>query len=241
MPQLLRRRPSPAMVVALLALFVALGGSSYAALRIGSAQIVNNSVRSKDIRNNDVRSQDIRNNDVLSKDIRNSTIRGGDVARDTLTGSDINESTLGRVPVAGSALVASSTRSVRTASVRSVAEGAPAVTLASYGPFTVTGSCVRNGTSTVASISMTTTEANSSLAANDSRTGQFGPADGPQPIQSVTDTAGGTPTPGLGYDDTFVAFAPSGRAISGLMSPWADASAGASGVCKFFGGFIVAG
>jgi hypothetical protein len=231
MPQLLHRRPSPAMVVALLALFVALGGSSYAALRIASAQIVNNSVRSKDIRNND----------VLSKDIRNSTIRGADIARNTLTGSDINESTLGRVPVAGAALVASSTRSVRTAGVRSVAEGAPAVTLASYGPFAVTGSCARNGTSTVASISMTTTEANSSLAANDSRAGRFGPADGPQPIQSVTDTAGGTPTPGLGYDDTFVAFAPSGPAISGLMSPWADASVGASGVCKFFGGFIVAG
>jgi hypothetical protein len=41
-------RPSPAMIVALLALFVALGGSSYAALRIGSPQIRNDSVLSAD-------------------------------------------------------------------------------------------------------------------------------------------------------------------------------------------------
>ncbi len=36
MDSLLRRRPSHAAVVAYVALFVALGGSSYAALRVGS-------------------------------------------------------------------------------------------------------------------------------------------------------------------------------------------------------------
>jgi hypothetical protein len=219
------------MVVALMALFVALGGSSYAALRVGSAQIVNNSVRSKDIRNNDVR----------SKDIRNGTVRGKDVARDTLTGSDINESRLGAVPLARAALVASSTRSVRNVDVKTVAEGGAAATLAIYGPFKISGRCTANGTSTLASISMTTTEANSALAANESAAGRFGPADGPQPIQSATDTAGGSPTPGLGYDDTFTAFSPSGRAITGVMSLWADASAGASGVCKFYGEVVIDG
>src|SRR5215212_5220241 len=53
-------KPSPVMVVAGLALFVALGGSSYAALKVGSGQIKNNSVRSRDLRNNDVRGRDIR-------------------------------------------------------------------------------------------------------------------------------------------------------------------------------------
>jgi len=48
------------MVVAGLALFVALGGSSYAALKVGSGQIKNNSVGSRDLRNNDVRGRDIR-------------------------------------------------------------------------------------------------------------------------------------------------------------------------------------
>src|SRR6266550_137178 len=234
MTQLLRRRPSPAMAVALLALFVALGGSSYAALHVGSAQIINNSVRSKDIRNNDVRSKDIRNNEVRGRDIRNSTIQGKDVALDTLTGLDIKESTLGTVPLA---TAAGSARSVHTVGVKSVVEGGTTATLATYGPFKITGGCAANGTSTVANLALTTTEANSSLAANNSSAGKFGPSDGAQPIQSVSDNAGGTPTPGLGYDDTFAAFAPSGRAISGMMSPWADASAGTSGVCKFFGEF----
>jgi hypothetical protein len=100
------------MVVAVVALFVALGGSSYAALRIGSAQILDDSIRGrdvhtntlhgKDIRNNTLRSQDLRNNDVRSKDIRNSTITGRDVGLNALGGSDVNESSLGTVPRAGS-------------------------------------------------------------------------------------------------------------------------------------------
>jgi hypothetical protein len=58
------------MVVAVLALFVALGGSSYAAMRIqiGSAQIIDNSVQSRDIRNNDVRSVDIRDGSLHAND-----------------------------------------------------------------------------------------------------------------------------------------------------------------------------
>lgn len=45
------RRPTPALIVATIALIVALGGTSYAALRIGSGQIVNNSIRSADVHN----------------------------------------------------------------------------------------------------------------------------------------------------------------------------------------------
>ena len=43
--------PSPAMAISLLALFVALGGTGYAAATIGSSQIKNNSIRGKDVRN----------------------------------------------------------------------------------------------------------------------------------------------------------------------------------------------
>jgi hypothetical protein len=56
---LLRRRPSPAMVVALLALFVAMGGSSYAALKIGTRNLKNSSVTSAKIKNGTVVSKDI--------------------------------------------------------------------------------------------------------------------------------------------------------------------------------------
>jgi hypothetical protein len=84
MPQRLARwRPSHAVVVAYLALFVALGGSSFAALRVGSRQIVNNTISTKDLKNNDTRGKDVRNN--------------------TLTGADIAESKLGTVPNAANA------------------------------------------------------------------------------------------------------------------------------------------
>src|SRR4051794_6310275 len=74
----IRQRLTYANVVATLALFVALGGSSYAALHIGSRDIVNNSVR--------------------GKDIRNRTITHKDVGRNALGGTTIKESRLGTVP-----------------------------------------------------------------------------------------------------------------------------------------------
>jgi hypothetical protein len=71
MKRLARLKPSPAMGVAMLALFVALGGVGYAASKIGSKQIKNNSILGKDIHNN------------------------------TVTGKDVKESKLGKVKLAG--------------------------------------------------------------------------------------------------------------------------------------------
>ena len=45
------KRPSHATVVAYVALFVALGGTAWAALHVGTKQVVNNSLRSGDLRN----------------------------------------------------------------------------------------------------------------------------------------------------------------------------------------------
>src|ERR671916_259750 len=98
-------RPSPAMAVALTALFISLGGVSYglATGSIDSRELKNNTVRTKDVRNNTLRTFDIRNNEVRGFDIRNSTIQGRDVAFNTLTGNDVSESSLGKVPSATTA------------------------------------------------------------------------------------------------------------------------------------------
>ena len=48
-------RLSYANVMSTLAVFIALGGSSYAALKVGSKEIADGAVRSVDLRNNDVR------------------------------------------------------------------------------------------------------------------------------------------------------------------------------------------
>jgi hypothetical protein len=71
--RLFSRRPSPAMLVALLALFVALGGSSYAAL-----QLPNNSVGSKKLKNNAVISKKIKNGAVTSKKVKDGSLLSAD-------------------------------------------------------------------------------------------------------------------------------------------------------------------
>jgi hypothetical protein len=114
---ILRRRPSPALVISIIALFVSLGGISYgfAAGSIDSREIKNNDVRTRDLRNNDIRTRDLRNNEVRGLDIRNSTVQGRDVALDTLTGDDINESRLGKVLSATTADTATAATSAQNA------------------------------------------------------------------------------------------------------------------------------
>jgi hypothetical protein len=91
------------MVVALIALFVAMGGASYAVTSIDSRDIKNNSVRSPDIKNESLRSNDIRNNSLRSEDIRRSTIQASDIGSDALGGASIRETSLGKVPSASDA------------------------------------------------------------------------------------------------------------------------------------------
>jgi hypothetical protein len=85
MRRFIEKRPTPAMVIALIALFVTLGGTAIALPRasVGSRAILDNSVTGFDIKNNSVRSRDIRDNAVQ--------------------GIDVNESTLGTVPNANNA------------------------------------------------------------------------------------------------------------------------------------------
>jgi hypothetical protein len=95
MGRLIGRRPSPAMVVALIALFMSLGGVSYGLAR--------NSIDTREIKNNDVRSSDIRNNGIRSRDIRTGNVGGADIRNNGVTGTDVLESSLGTVPSANSA------------------------------------------------------------------------------------------------------------------------------------------
>ncbi len=77
MRRLRRFMPSPAMVVALTALVMSLGGSAYALVVTGKA---------------------IRNNTVTGFDIRQRSLTGNDVRRDKIGGGSVKESTLGPVP-----------------------------------------------------------------------------------------------------------------------------------------------
>ena len=60
MHKLKRLLPSPSMVVAFVALFVAAAGGAVAATKIGSRQIANNSIRSIDVKNRSLLSKDFK-------------------------------------------------------------------------------------------------------------------------------------------------------------------------------------
>ena len=107
----IRRRaenlPNPSLLISMVALFVALGGVSYAAATIGSAEIVNNSVRSKDVKNGDLRGKDLKAN--------------------TIGGTRVLESSLGQVPSAGNADSADTANSANSATSAGTASNASAL------------------------------------------------------------------------------------------------------------------
>jgi hypothetical protein len=82
----LRSRLSYSNVMATVAVFVALGGTSYAiaAGSIGTREIKNSSVRSKDIRNNDVRGRDVRNGTIDTRDVGDATLLATDFKAEQL-------------------------------------------------------------------------------------------------------------------------------------------------------------
>jgi hypothetical protein len=83
MSAILRHRPSPAMIVACVALAIALGGTSYAAIKLPKG-----SVGTKQLKKNAVTSPKVKNN--------------------AITGADVRESSLARVPSAANAINATS-------------------------------------------------------------------------------------------------------------------------------------
>jgi hypothetical protein len=64
--------PSPAMLVAMVALLIALGGTSYAAIRLPA-----NSVATKHLKKNAVTSAKVKNGSLLSKDFKSGQLPAG--------------------------------------------------------------------------------------------------------------------------------------------------------------------
>ncbi len=91
MRTLRRCRPSAAMVVALVALFVAIGGISWAAATIGTKDIKNGAVTKRKLHKNAVTNGKIKNAAVSGSKIRNGVVNGsklkaGAVSRTALRG-----------------------------------------------------------------------------------------------------------------------------------------------------------
>ena len=89
----------------LIAIFIALSGTAYAAEKIGTKDIKNGAVKSKQIGDDRVRSKDIKdgtgvksrdlkNDDVQSVDIKNGDLSEADIAAGSLTGKSIKNDSL---------------------------------------------------------------------------------------------------------------------------------------------------
>jgi hypothetical protein len=66
-----------ANVIATLALFAALGGSSYAAISVTGAQVRDGSLTGRDVRNATLTSQDVRDRSLLGRDFKSGQLPSG--------------------------------------------------------------------------------------------------------------------------------------------------------------------
>lgn len=103
--------PSPALVVSIIALVVALGGTSYAAFTVPQ---------------NSVGSRQLRKNAVTTDAIRNGAVTGSKIANNAITGGKINLRTLGTVPSANTANTANSANTANQATNAANLGGSPA-------------------------------------------------------------------------------------------------------------------
>lgn len=96
----LKGRMTYANVASTAALLIAIGGGGAA---VAATLVPHNSVGSAQIINGSVKGRDIHPNAVGSIQAKDGALTGTDVADDSLTGSDVDESSLGQVPNANNA------------------------------------------------------------------------------------------------------------------------------------------
>ncbi|HEU5063889.1 MAG TPA: hypothetical protein VFT79_12180 [Solirubrobacterales bacterium] len=104
-------RPSPALVISCLALFLALTGSAFAVgvakNSVRSAQIVDGAVRNVDLRDNAVNAPKIAPDSVGNEEIAENAVASPEVAQDALTNQDLGAASVTSSEVADQALTAS--------------------------------------------------------------------------------------------------------------------------------------
>lgn len=89
-----------ANVMSLIAVFVALGGTTYAAVTlpknsVGAAQIKKNAVRAAEIKRNGVGASEVKGGAVGASEIRTNAVQGGDILDGGVGGADIADNAVG--------------------------------------------------------------------------------------------------------------------------------------------------
>jgi hypothetical protein len=250
-------RPSPAMVVAVIALVVALGGSAYAATQIGTNQIKSNAITAAKIKSNAVTGAKIKNGAVTGSKINLSSVGTVPSATHATTADSATKAT--EATKAGEAAKATTATEAATADnalnfaryktsgiVKEAAgpESEPAqVTVWTAGPFTATGYCEEFGVNEFAAwTTLTTSAAESSAATKNEKfeTADFGPGDQLEIGFEVSGSGPEINEAGEGnLNEGFTAVSPDGQYLLNGISASAVHYFGAD--CAFFGEFDNAG
>ncbi|MBV9803253.1 MAG: hypothetical protein JO130_08695 [Solirubrobacterales bacterium] len=205
MGQLARRRPSAAMVVAIVALVVAASGTALAADKLV-------------------------NGDSL---IKRDSLSGNRLRTASVTGKEIKLSSLGQVPSAkhatnaeelgghpASAFVQGASTVVHSGLV--TAAGGQTVTLGTFGPFTVSLQCNDDGGGTFDSAVMVTSSSSNSEAAGNALTaGTAQEIDDAGPDSQFSDNAGGTLEDFVAAPGAYEAYVIDGIFMPGTTAPCA--------------------
>ena len=153
------RLPSPAMGVALVALVVAMGGTSYAVVRIGTKQIKANAITSPKIRNGAVRSVDLARNSVgtakilasavTGLQIRDASVGSADLSNDSVTSAKLRSGAVGNSDLANGAVASSK---IRGGSVGNTELANDGVTSNKLKDGSITGADIADATITAAKV-----------------------------------------------------------------------------------------
>jgi len=115
---ILRRRPSPAMVVACIALLVALGGTSIAAVEalpsgsVGTAQLKNNAVTAAKLNASSVQTSKIAAGAVKTNKISNGAVTTAKLANDAVTGAQVKDGSLVAADLAAGVIPSAATPAI---------------------------------------------------------------------------------------------------------------------------------
>ena len=139
------KRPSPAMIVAIVALVAALTGTAFAALgknTVGSKQLKKNAVTTAKIKTNAVTEAKISNAAVSSGKLKENAVTSDKIAAGAVTGAKVDVSSLGKVPSATSADVASNLAGQQNFFIR--LNSGQSQVIASHGSVSLVATCEQN-------------------------------------------------------------------------------------------------
>ncbi|MBS1846298.1 MAG: hypothetical protein JST53_17965 [Actinobacteria bacterium] len=111
-------------VIAMLALFIALGGAAYAGTKISGSSIKNGSIGGGKLKSETITGDKIKKGTLTGAQIANQSITGAQIQNGSIDASQINVSTLGAVPLAQAAQTASKADSATTATSATNADNA---------------------------------------------------------------------------------------------------------------------